>query len=179
MIIHISCKWLTILDQIDRLWFIMSNQSDTSAVARRHLDRKFSALDVAALSPRPPKGWVRAIRDALGLTVRQFGARLGKSHSTVVALEQGEIAGTLTLAGLQKAAEALDCTLHYVLVPNRPLADMVHDRARVVAEALLAGIDHTMRLENQGLSEADLAAELDRLTEDYARRGGRRLWDAL
>jgi hypothetical protein len=36
-----------------------------------------------------------------------------------------------------------------------------------------------MRLENQGLSEADLAAELDRLTEDYARRGGRRLWDEL
>ena len=50
---------------------------------------------------------------------------------------------------------------------------------RAVAEARLAPIDHTMRLENQGLSEADLAAELDRLTEDYARRGGRRLWDAL
>ncbi|WP_374576294.1 mobile mystery protein A [Phenylobacterium sp.] len=167
------------IDQTERLWFIMSNHSDTSAVARRHLDRRFSALDVGVLSPRPPKGWVRAIRDALGLTVRQFGARLGKSHSTVVALEQGEVSGTLTLAGLQKAAAALDCTLHYVLVPNRPLADMVHSRARVVAEARLARIDHTMRLENQGLSEADLAAELDRLTEDYARRGGRRLWDPL
>jgi len=166
-------------DHNDQLWFIMSNHSDLSALARRHLDRKFSALDVATLSPRPPKGWVRAIRDALGMTVRQFGARLGKSHSTVIALEQGEMAGTLTLAGLQKAAEALDCTLHYVLVPNRPLVDMVHDRARVVAEARLARIDHTMRLENQGLSEADLASELDRLTEDYARRGGRRLWDAL
>ena len=179
MIVQNPCQWWSILDQNRRLWLSMSNQVETSAVARRHLDRRLSALDVAALSPRPPKGWVRAIRDALGLTVRQFGARLGKSHSTVVALEQGEIAGTLTLAGLQKAAEALDCTLHYVLVPNRPRADMVHDRARVVAEARLARIDHTMRLENQGISEADLAAELERLTEDYARRGGRRLWDAL
>ena len=157
----------------------MSNRTELAAVARRRLDQRFAAHDLAALSPRPPRGWVRAIRDALGLTVRQFGARLGKSHSTVVALEQGEVAGTLTLAGLQKAAEALDCTLHYVLVPNRPLAAMVRDQARAVAEARLAPIDHTMRLENQGLSEADLAAELDRLTEDYARRGGRRLWDAL
>lgn len=157
----------------------MSNRTELAAVARRHLDQRFAAHDLAALSPRQPRGWVRAIRDALGLTVRQFGARLGKSHSTVVALEQGEVAGTLTLAGLQKAAEALDCTLHYVLVPNRPLAAMVRDRARAVAEARLVPIDPTMRLENQGLSEADLAAELDRLTEDYARRGGRRLWDAL
>lgn len=105
------------------------------------------------------------------MTVRQFGVRLGMSHSTVVALDQGEVAGTLTLAGLQKAAEALDCTLHYVLVPNRPLAAMVRDQARAVAEARLAPVDHNMRLESQGLSEAGLAVELDRLTEDYARRG--------
>jgi predicted DNA-binding mobile mystery protein A len=155
----------------------MTDRNAISLLARRQLDRRFSALDMASLAPRPSRGWVRAIRDALGLTVRQFGARLGKSHSTVVALEQGEVAGTLTLAGLQRAAEALDCTLHYVLVPNRPLSEMVQDRAPMMAEARLVRIHHTMRLENQALSEADLAAERDRLTDDYARHGGRRLWD--
>ena len=155
----------------------MIDQADQAALARKHLDRQFAALDPVLLAPRPPRGWVRAIRDALGMTVRQLGARMGKSHSTVVALEQGEVAGTVTLAGLRKAAEALDCTLHYVLVPNKPLAALVHDRARTLAEAQLSRVHHTMRLENQAVGGADLAAELDRLTDDYAKRGGRRLWD--
>ncbi len=155
----------------------MTDQADQAALARKHLDRQFTALDPVLLAPRPPRGWVRAIRDALGMTVRQLGARMGKSHSTVGAVEQGEVAGTVTLAGLRKAAEALDCTLHYVLVPNKPLAALVHDRARTLAEAQLSRVHHTMRLEDQAVSGADLAAELDRLTDDYAKRGGRRLWD--
>ena len=62
------------IDHIDRLWFIMSNRTDLSALARRHLDRKFSALDVATLSPRPPKGWVRAIRDAVDAELKEVAA---------------------------------------------------------------------------------------------------------
>lgn len=154
----------------------MIDHAEQAALARKHLDRQFATLDRAVLTP-PPRGWVRAIRDALDMTVRQLGARMGKSHSTVVALEKGEIAGTVTLAGMRKAAEALDCTLHYVLVPNRPLASLVRDRAACLAQMQLSRIHHTMRLEDQAVVGADLAAELERLTDDYVRRGGSRLWD--
>ena len=79
-------------------------------------DRAARALDVH-LNPvrswsatRPPKGWLRAIRDALGMTTRQLAARLGVSQPRVVALEKGEVDETLTLAGLRRAAAALPQT---------------------------------------------------------------------
>jgi len=155
----------------------MIEPADHAALARKHMDRQFAALDRAILAPMPPRGWVRAIRDALGMTVRQLAGRMGKSHSTIIALEQGEVAGTVTLAGLRKAAEALDCTLHYVLIPNRPLAALVQEQARQKAQAQLSRVNHTMRLEDQAVVGDDLADEFDRLTQDFARRGGSRLWD--
>ena len=125
----------------------MIDQMNAQVLARKHFDRDFSAHESAGIATMPPRGWVRAIRDALGMTARQLAARMGKSHSTLLALEKGEVAGTVTIAGLRRAAEALDCTLHYVLVPKRPLA------------------------------ETDLDAERKRLTDHFARNAGRRLWD--
>ena len=45
------------------------------AQARQALDAKVTALDVRALTP-PAAGWVRAVRDALGMTTRQMAKRL-------------------------------------------------------------------------------------------------------
>ena len=40
--------------------------------AIRHLDQRFRTLRPLAATQRPPKGWVRAIRDALGMTTAQL-----------------------------------------------------------------------------------------------------------
>lgn len=154
----------------------MTNLIDTSTRARKHLDRQFLELPTKGFA-RPPKGWVRAIRDALGLTSRQMGVRMGKTHSTITAVEKGEVAGTVSLNTLRAAAEALDCTLVYALVPNQPLETTVRRQARKVAESRLRRIHHTMSLEAQTLRQADLDAELERLTEETLRTGGSRLWD--
>src|SRR4051812_40421450 len=102
--------------------------------AIRHLDKRFAALRPLATAPRPPKGWLRAIRDALGMTTAQLARRLGVSQPRIVELEQSEVGGTVTLNTLQRAAEALGCRLVYVLVPERPLAEVVQERARRLAE---------------------------------------------
>lgn len=154
----------------------MITSTETSARARKHLDRQLSASPVNGFA-RPPRGWVRAIRDALGLTSRQMGVRMGKTHSTIAALERGEVAGTASLNTLRAAAEALDCTLVYALVPNQSLEATVRSRARQVAEARLRRIHHTMSLEAQGLSRYGLETELDRLTSEVLRTGGSRLWE--
>lgn len=154
----------------------MASSTDTDARARKHLDRLFSASPITELA-RPPKGWVRAIRDALGLTSRQMGARMGKTHSTIAALEKGEAAGTVSLNTLRAAAEALDCRLVYALVPNQPLETTVRRQARKAAETRLRRVHHTMSLEAQSLRKADLETELDRLTDEVLRTGGSRLWD--
>ncbi|HEX5182124.1 MAG TPA: mobile mystery protein A [Allosphingosinicella sp.] len=150
---------------------------NSTALARKHLERRFMPIRAVADFERPPKGWVRAIRDALGLTTRQLGARLGRAHSNVTVLERNEASDAVTLKLLREAAEAMDCTFVYALVPNRPLDAILRERAARVADRLLAPVSHSMALENQGLDRAALAAERERLIEELLSGDPRRLWD--
>lgn len=155
----------------------MANRSPPDARARRHLDEKLVPLrDLKGFS-RPSHGWVRAIRDAMGMTTRQFGTRLGVAASTVTALEQGEVKDSVSLRTLRQAAEVLGCRLVYALVPERSLEESVLDRASRLVDARLARTRHTMRLENQSLGPDDLATERARLIDDLLRGNPRRLWD--
>lgn len=154
----------------------MVTQMSSDALARKHLDRRLTALSGDAFA-RPPRGWVRAIRDALNMTTRQLAARMNLSQSTITALEKGEVNETVSLATLKQAAEALDCRLVYALVPNTSLEETMRRRARLVADKQLARGNHTMRLENQALVADDLASERERLVDDLVRNDSRRLWD--
>jgi predicted DNA-binding mobile mystery protein A len=145
--------------------------------AIRHLDKRFAALRPLAASPNPPKGWLRAIRNALGMTTAQFARRLGVSQPRIVELEQSEAAGSVTLHTLQRAAEALGCRLVYALVPERPLADIVNDRAKLVAERQSASVEHTMRLEDQAVQGKTARTGLRRQLLGELMRHPARLWD--
>ena len=155
----------------------MNDQATPEALARKHLDRVFGDVRVAAIRQRPPKGWIRAIRDALGLTARQLASRMGKTHSVLVRLERSEVADAITLGSLRAAAEAMDCTLVYAIVPNRSLTETARARAASIADTQLGRMHHTMRLEDQALTRDDLAVERNRLIEGILARGGSRLWE--
>jgi predicted DNA-binding mobile mystery protein A len=145
--------------------------------AIRHIDRRFASLRALANSPRPSKGWLRAIRNALGMTSAQLARRLGVSQPRIVELEQSEVSGKVTLNTLQRAAEALGCRLVYVLVPEKPLAETVRDRAELLAQRQQSDVEHTMRLEDQAVSSKTASRELrERLIEQLLRRPAR-LWD--
>jgi predicted DNA-binding mobile mystery protein A len=132
--------------------------------ARQALDRRLASLRPVDRFDRPPRGWVRAIRDALGMSTTQLGRRLGIDRSNVVRLEQSEMNDTIGLGTLRRAAEALDCTLVYALVPNSSLEAAVAAQARRVAAAELASVEHTMLLEAQELDDESR----DTRVEDYA-----------
>lgn len=154
----------------------MAYQNEREALARKHLDRQVAEIRVPAFS-KPPKGWLRAVRDALGLTTRQLAERMKKSQPSITALEKNEATEAITLKSLREAAEALDCQLVYAIVPNGSLEAIARKQARKVAEARLRRIDHTMSLEAQGVRRPELEAELERLTEEVLRTGGSRLWE--
>jgi predicted DNA-binding mobile mystery protein A len=149
-------------------WTVIKN-------ATRQLDRRLH--DTAALRSRltpPPKGWTRAIRESLGMTAAQLGRRMGVSQSTVTEFEMSEVKGSIRLGTLRRAAEAMNCTLVYAIVPKQPLQKIVQDRAYQVAAELVKPTEHTMRLEDQGLSAEDREEAL----QDYARSlNPRRIWD--
>ena len=65
------------------------NRRQAAAEARRSLDKTLSAYEKAPRR-RPSKGWIRAIRDALGMTAEQLGERMGVSQPTVQGLETSE-----------------------------------------------------------------------------------------
>ena len=145
--------------------------------AIRHLDKRFTTLRPLAMSARPPKGWLRAIRDALGMTTAQLARRIGVTQPRIVELEQSEVSGAVTLHSLQRAAEALGCRVVYALVPDRPLAEVVRARAELVADRQLTSVQHTMALEDLGVRDKE-ANKL--LREMYIRKllqKPARLWD--
>lgn len=155
----------------------MNNQNRSRALARRHLDNRLDALRSQNALTRPPKGWLRAIRDALGMTTRQVARRAAVSQPTVTSWEQSETRDTITLGKLREAAEALNCELVYALVPKKPLEQQVHERAAQVADAQLGRTHHTMRLEAQGLRAQDLERERTRLIDALMRAKPSQLWE--
>lgn len=147
-----------------------------SILARKNLDKRFAGWRTVPVDV-PSRGWIRAIRDALGLSSTQLARRLGVKQPRVIALERAEANGTASLKTLRHAAEAMQCTLVYAIVPTKPLDDILRARAAQKADAELDHLHHTMRLENQAMTKADLADERQRLIDEWLTGSLRRLWE--
>jgi len=147
------------------------------ASARKQLDKRLNKLRNSDALSRPPRGWIKAIREALGMTTTQFGKRLGVSQSTALGFEKSEVSKGITLETLERAARALDCRLVYALVPNKPLELLVEDQARELAKKRLRAISHSMALEDQRVDEADERDHLERLVQKLLNQPGSALWE--
>ncbi|MEZ5926711.1 MAG: mobile mystery protein A [Hyphomicrobiaceae bacterium] len=142
--------------------------------ARQRLDERLIPLKPENRLLPPPKGWIRAIRDALGMTGPQFGVRLGIKPQSVADIEKSEATGSIQLKTLSRAAEALDCTLVYALVPKTSLEGAVEARARRIALKELQRVAHTMKLEDQSVGDAALEERIAAYVRDVIK--DRDLW---
>ncbi len=147
------------------------------ASARKKLDKRLNILQNADVLARPPRGWIKAIREALGMTTAQLGKRLGVSQPRVLGIEKAEVAGSITLESLTRAARSLDCRVVYAIVPRKPLESLVEDRARELAKQRLRATSHSMALENQRVDEADEQEHLERLVQKLLDQPGSALWE--
>lgn len=146
-------------------------------IVRRQLDATLSLFAAAKGVQPPTKGWIRAVREALGMSGRQLAGRLQVSQPRVFKLEQDEPSGALTLKTMRQVAEALDCVFVYALVPRSSLEETVRTQARAVATERLQRVSHTMLLEAQGLSTKEQRASLDDAIEELVRDTPKDLWD--
>ena len=142
----------------------------------QQIDDQLASWRAAQLSVRPKSGWVRAIRESLGMTATAFARRLGMSQAGVRKLESAEASDVITLASLRKLAEALDCELQYALVPRMSLKQHVHDRAAVVAQERLRPIAHSMALEDQAVQASLNKLLLDQAVKELIEGSHRELW---
>ena len=149
--------------------------SSRKSVPRQRLDERFSSMKPESRYRPPPKGWIRAIRDALGMSGANLGQRMGVKAQSVMDIEKSEALGTIQLKTLRRVAEALDCVVVYALIPKSSLEDMVQTRALEIARQQLARIAHTMDLEAQGLSEQEREEQIETYIRDHLRE--RDLWE--
>lgn len=151
-------------------------QAQRSELARKNLEKRLGFLRDTNLT-RPTGGWIRAIRDSLGMSSRQLANRLGVTQSRITPLERAEANGSATLKTLKEAAEALDCKFVYAFVPNKTLDEIVNDRARSKAYDQFATISHGMLLENQSMTKEQMQEEIERTTKEILSEPLSRLWD--
>ncbi len=142
----------------------------------QQMDALLEAWRGSQLSARPRSGWVRAIREAMGMSAAAFARRLGMTPVGVRKLESSEASDTITLASLRKLAQALDCELRYALVPRTSLLQQVKDRAERVARERLSPIAHSMALEDQAVQVLQNKLQLELAIKDLIEGSRRELW---
>ena len=141
-------------------------QKKQKKIIREQLDDTLSRFSSIAPLNRPMKGWIRAIRDALGMSMRQLADRLGVSKSRIPRIEQDEITGSLTLKTMNRVADELDCIFVYGFVPRTSLDDTVRKQALIVTQRRMNRLMHTMNLEDQGLSSKNTKKAFNNMVEE-------------
>lgn len=146
-------------------------------MARNHLDAKFKKLGALSIFIPPQKGWIRAIRDALGITQMQMAKRMKVSYARISAIEKDEVLGNIKLNTLERAANALGCQLVYTIVPKEELGTIIYNQAKEKAKVLLKTTEHSMKLENQSSLKEDDSKQLEELIQELLKGSQARLWD--
>jgi len=127
----------------------------------------------------PPSGWIKAVRESLGMTARQLGERMGLDHSGVLRLEERESSSKATLEMIERAAHAMNCKLVYAIVPNDPhhsLDDILVEQALKTARALTGKVEHSMRLEKQGVHHELTNKDIEKLAHELKENLDPLLW---
>jgi predicted DNA-binding mobile mystery protein A len=146
-------------------------------LVREQLDRSLQRLSPMRDVTPPQRGWIRAIRDALGMTAKQLANRLGVSQQSVARIERDELAGAITIKTMRRVAACLDCVFVYGFVPRMSLEDTVAKQAKQLAIKRVARVHGTMSLENQALSSAENERVLADLIDDLMTTTPSALWD--
>ncbi len=155
----------------------MKLNKNTLHQQRHQLDEKLKNWRTISRVPRPRLGWLKAVRESLGMTTRQLATFLGTDNAAVIRLEKRETEGKVTLETLNRAAQAMGCRLIYAIVPDETLETIVDDKARDAARAILRSVSHTMKLEQQEVGDQATQRQLLELARELKAKLDPSLWE--
>lgn len=144
---------------------------------REQLEATLQQYSALSMVSAPQKGWIRAIRDALGMSAKQLAHRMNVTQQSVARIERDEPAGSLTIKTMRKTAEALNCQFVYGFVPKTSLEETVRAKVKQVAQKRLDQASQTMALEAQALSAEENQQVLSELIEELMKNPPSNLWD--
>ena len=144
-------------------------------LVREQLDKKL--LKFRSTPPLPSNGWIKTIREALGMTTAQLAKRVGVNQPRITHMEQAEPEENLKLSTMNKVAEGLGMKFVYGFVPKESLENTVRSQARKLALSRMERLDHTMRLELQNLSESEKEKAISDMVNRILIEGDKELWE--
>jgi predicted DNA-binding mobile mystery protein A len=126
----------------------------------------------------PSSGWIYAIRYALNMSLKQLGKRMSITPQSVKEMQDREQNGTISIKVLRQVATALDMKLVYGFIPvEQTLSGKIEKRAGELAEIFINRASTHMKLEDQGLSEAQMKRALKDKMQEIKDNVPRILWD--
>jgi len=115
-----------------------------------HVNAKIAQLKKAEDLVIPPAGWIYSIRQALGMSMRQLGNRMGITPQSVKEIEEREKNGTVTLKVLRQFGQSLNLKLVYGFIPSEgSLEKIIERRAWELAKEIVTRTSASMKLEDQ------------------------------
>lgn len=144
---------------------------------RDQVQASLNDLDDLALKPAPKSGWIQVIRKVLGLSSRQLAKRLGCTQSNVMAFERREKKRTISLETLDQVASAMNCRCVYFFIPNKPFDQILKERAQLIVKKRLSVVEHSMKLEQQGISSEQRQQQENELVEELLQGSPKDLWN--
>jgi predicted DNA-binding mobile mystery protein A len=126
----------------------------------------------------PPTGWIKAVRTALGMSLKQLGNKMSITKQSLTDIERREKDGSITLKTLRNAAIALDMELVYGFVPKDGSLDALIDRkAKEMATQIVLRTSNTMKLEDQGNSSKRIQKAIEERAASIKNEMPKILWD--
>lgn len=145
---------------------------DARVLQIRALDKKTFDLKSAKNIVPQPSGWIKTVREAIGMTVSQLAARLGVTQPRITKMESNE--DNLKLSTMKKAAEAMNCEFVYYFKPKTTFQNLVDEQAQKKAAEVLKTVNVNMALENQEIAEDEAVKDF---ASDLINTKIKQIWD--
>ena len=146
-------------------------------LVREQLNKKLKKLKPLLKMPVPENGWIRTIRKSLGMSTYELADRAELDQSRISRIERSEAKGEIKVSTLEKIAEALGMKFVYGFVAEQDLEKIVREQARKIAKKRLNRIDHSMKLEEQGVTDDEQREALNDLIDKILIEEPKNLWD--
>lgn len=147
-----------------------------SVIQLRQIEERLEKLREFAALERPGDGWIRTIRQALGMTTEQLAKRMKVTRQAVLQMEAAERVQSATMTSLRKAADAMDCDVVYAIVPRGSLNQVLKRQGRKQAERHMERVSHSMKLDAHVVGPSELERQIEELADLLALERSRALW---
>lgn len=151
---------------------------NTKKIRLKQLDQQLAQFQASGTIMVPNVGWIRSIRNSLGMSLQQLAKKMGISLQSVQEMEMREREKTITLKTLGDVADALDMKLVYALVPKDGSLDrLIERKARALASEIVQRTSQHMLLEDQSVSYERLQEAVEERTQELKNDIPKSLWD--